>query len=251
MPAREERSFAIKGFANGSRYQNARPGYPAAAVAYLAERLDLRESRSVVDVGAGTGLFTRAITPYCSALIAVEPSEGMRREFESQGLGVKILDGTAESLPFSDHSVDVITVAQAFHWFDPAKALAEFNRVLVPGGRVGLIWNERDESVGWIDEMSRAMQWYEKQPYEVGMDFSPVLAEGGLVNIASRRFAHTQSIDRAGLFQRVLTTSYIAVMDEDEQQRILDAVAEVVSDMDEPIELAYVTTTYCARTPIL
>ena len=240
-----------RGFADGSRYESARPGYPRDAVEHMVERLGVRDARIVVDVGAGTGLFTRELVPYCSELIAIEPSIGMRAEFDRLQLGVRALDGRGEALPLDDHTVDVITVAQAFHWLDAPRALEEFTRVLVGGGGVGLIWNERDESVDWVDQMSRAMQWYEKQPYEVGMDFVPVLRAGGLVDVERRTFGHAQVVDKATLFRRVLTTSYIAVMDQREQQAILDDVAEVVRGLDEPLSLPYVTTTYCARAPEL
>jgi SAM-dependent methyltransferase len=245
----DERSNAIKGFADGGRYQGARPGYPGEAVRAMVATMRLCEARLVVDVGAGTGLFTRELVPYCANIVAVEPSAGMRHEFEQQHLGVEVLAGTGESLPFPDHSVDAITVAQAFHWFDPAVALAEMRRVLVLGGHLGLIWNERDESVEWVDAMSRAMLWDKRQPYRVGMDFVPVLEEGGLVEIEVGHFRHNQLVDRATLLQRVLTTSYVSVMTEPEQRRILDDVAGVIEGFPETFELPYTTTTYCARTP--
>ena len=246
MNERQRPLNGVAGFADGARYQSARPGYP---VAHMVETLKMSNARCVVDVAAGTGLFTREIAAFCSTLIAVEPSEGMRVEFDRQELGVPVLDGMAESLPFDTHSVDVVTVAQAFHWFDPEKALAEFSRVLVAGGGLGLVWNERDESIGWVDELSHVMQWYNKRPYAVGMDFIPILEAGGLARIEMRRFRHAQLLDKETLLRRVLTTSYIAVMEPEEQQTILDEVARLVSGFDEPFELPYVTTTYCAWTP--
>ncbi len=239
---------AVRGFADGARYQSARPGYPVASVAHMVQALKITEARTVVDVAAGTGLFTREIAPFCPRLIAVEPSEGMRIEFARQDLGVPVIDGVAESLPFDAHSIDVVTVAQAFHWFDAPAALAEFTRVLVPGGGLGLVWNERDESVAWVDRLSHVMQWYDKRPYVAGMDFLPTLEEGGLVRIEMRSFRHSQLLDKETLERRVLSTSYIAVMGHDEQRAIVEGVARLVSDFDEPFELPYLTTTYCART---
>lgn len=245
----ESTSNAVRGFADGARYQSARPGYPVAAVAHMVQALRIGAADCVVDVAAGTGLFTREIVPFCSRLIAVEPSAGMRLEFERQELGVPVLDGFAESLPFADHSVDVVTVAQAFHWFNPVEALAEFTRVLVAGGGLGLVWNERDDSVAWVDDLNRAMRWHEQRPYEVGMDFIPTLEAGGFARIEMRSFRHAQLLDRATLLRRVLTTSYIAVMDEAEQQVILDDVARLIENFEEPFELPHLTTTYCAFTP--
>lgn len=249
MTSQRDRTNAVTGFADGARYQSARPGYPVAAVAHMVEALCIADARRVVDVAAGTGLFTRELIPFARELIAVEPSEGMRLEFERQELHVPILQGTAESLPFEDHSIDVITVAQAFHWFDYEKATAEFARVLSRTGHLGLVWNERDESVEWVAALTRAMQWDVKRPFDAATDYATVLADGGFRSIDRRGFRHAQLVDRAMLERRVLSTSYIAVMTHEAQQRILDDVAEVVQDFDDYFEIPYLTTTYCASAP--
>lgn len=249
MAQQRDRTNAVSGFADGARYQSARPGYPVAAIAHMVEVLGIEEARRVVDVAAGTGLFTRELVPFARDLVAVEPSAGMRHEFERQELGVAILEGTAESLPFDSHSIDVITVAQAFHWFEYDKALAEFARVLDPEGHLGLIWNERDESVEWVAQLTTAMLWDLKRPFDAATDYAAVLADGGFREIEQRTFHHVQLVDRATLDRRVLSTSYIAVMAPDKQREILDNVAQVVRDFDEYFEIPYVTSTYCATAP--
>ncbi|MHB1087618.1 MAG: class I SAM-dependent methyltransferase [Acidimicrobiales bacterium] len=249
MNSPRDRTNAVSGFADGARYQSARPGYPPAAVAYMVEALGVVGARRVLDVAAGTGLFTRELLAFTGELVAVEPSAGMRLEFERQELGVAVLEGTAESLPFDDHSIDVITVAQAFHRFDYAAALAEFARVLSPSGHLGLIWNERDESVEWVAQLTKVMLWDVKRPFDATTDYAAVLAASGFGEIERRDFRHTQRVDRATLDRRVLSTSYIAVMAPEEQQMILDGVSEIVRDFDEYFEIPYLTTTYCATTP--
>lgn len=249
MNSPRDRTNAVSGFADGARYQSARPGYPPAAVAHMLEALDVAGSQRVLDVAAGTGLFTRELRAFTRELIAVEPSAGMRLEFERQELGVAVLEGTAESLPFEDHSIDVITVAQAFHWFDYDTALAEFARVLTSTGHLGLIWNERDESVEWVAQLTTAMLWDVHRPYDAATDYASVLAAGGFRDIERRDFRHAQLVDRATLDRRVLSTSYIAVMAPDAQQRILDDVSKIVRDFDEYFEIPYLTTTYCATAP--
>lgn len=244
-PSRD--NLATGGFADGSRYAAARPDYPDAAVAHLVETLDIGPTTRVVDVGAGTGIFTAQVAPYCGEVIAVEPSEGMRRAFVAEHPDLDVRDGRDSDLPLPDQSVDVIIVAQAFHWFDPPVALAEFARVLRHDGRLGLIWNERDERVDWVAAMSRAMLWDQRQPYEVGRDFTSDVNAGPFEVIDRRTFSHVQRLDRAALDQRVLTTSYIALMNEDEQRALLDDVHRVLDDLPEVIDLPYVTTTYCAR----
>lgn len=249
MDSAETPGIGIEGFADGSRYQSARPGYPIEAVAHLVAHLHLGPSSKVADVAAGTGLFTRELLAFTTHVVAIEPSRGMRDEFEAQLPGVSMLEGVAERLPLGDASIDVITVAQAFHWFDPRAALAEFARVLVPGGGLGLIWNERDESVEWVDALSRAMLWNVKKPYDMATDFGPILEEHHFVEVNRQSFANAQLMDRRALHQRVLSTSYLAVLDESDQRAILRDVDRVIEGFDEPFELPYVTTTYCARSP--
>ena len=249
MTSQRDRTNAISGFSDGSRYQAARPNYPKAAVQYMVEVLGVAGARRVVDVAAGTGLFTRELVPFARELIAVEPSRGMRLEFTRQELGVEVLEGTAESLPFDDHTIDVITAAQAFHWFDFEKAPAEFARVLTRTGHLGLIWNERDESVEWVAALTHAMQWDVKRPFDATTDYAQLLVDAGFRDVARRDFRHTQLVDREKLNQRVLSTSYIAVMDAKSQQQILDEVADVVRDFDNTFEIPYLTTTCCASAP--
>lgn len=249
MGSAKKSGVGIEGFADGGRYQSARPGYPVEAVAHLVEFCRINSASRVVDVAAGTGLFTRELRPFTSHVLAIEPSRGMREEFETQLPEVEILDGVAEALPIGDASADVITVAQAFHWFDADVALAEFTRVLVPGGGLALVWNERDESIEWVDMLSRAILWHLKKPYDMATDFGALLMRNDFVEVEKRQFRNAQLVDRLALHQRVLTTSYIALLDQPAQQRILDDVDSVIEGFDEPFELPYVTTTYCSRAP--
>jgi SAM-dependent methyltransferase len=236
----------MSGFANGDRYQSARPDYPNDAVTFLVESLGIDNDAHVLDLGAGTGIFTGQLIPFCERITAVEPTAGMRDVLRQRLPTVTVLDGRDVNIPLENATIDCVVVAQAFHWFDAPVALEEIHRVLVDGGRLGVLWNERDESVEWVAELGRAMQWPIRQPYKVGQDFAPILASGPFVNVERRKFAHRQILNRDGLMQRVLTTSYIAAMDVDEQQLLLQDVNEVVKQLPETIELPYVTDVYRA-----
>jgi ubiquinone/menaquinone biosynthesis C-methylase UbiE len=147
---------ASSGFgAEAAAYERARPSYPDDAVAWLADALRITAPATVADVAAGTGKLTRLLAPSGATVIAVEPVAGMREFLAATTPGALAVAGTAEALPFADSSIDAITVAQAFHWFDASAALHEFHRVLRPGGRVGLIRNARDRSVSWVDACGR------------------------------------------------------------------------------------------------
>ncbi len=241
---------AASGFGRAAdAYERSRPSYPPAAVTLLVRELGIGAGRTVLDLAAGTGKLTRLLAGSGADLVAVEPSAAMRAEFARQLPDVPMHDGTAEAIPLPDGSVDAVVVAQAFHWFDASRALAEIDRVLRGAGGVGLVWNERDESVQWVAELSRVMQWDVRMPYQVGTDFRAVLDASGRFRTAQRaRFGFEQELDREGLCERVATTSYIAAMDAVERERVLDAVRALVADFPEPFPLPYVTEVFwCDR----
>jgi SAM-dependent methyltransferase len=247
MSDSEHRILGKTGFGNGALYDAARPDYPDDAISYFVAAFDLDESKHVLDLGAGSGIFSRQLHPFVGRVTAVEPSASMRDSFRSANADMEIRDGSDVAIPIDDHSVDAVFVAQAFHWFDAPRALEEIHRVLVPHGALGLIWNERDETVEWVSALSRAMQWDTRQPYEVGKDFTEVIAAGPFTNVERAFFQHSQLLSREGLFQRVLTTSYISTMEDEERDRLMVSVGEVAEQLAEPILLPYVTTVYTAR----
>lgn len=126
-------------------YAAARPTYPAALRAWLAE---LGLLSTVADIGAGTGLFTRLLLEGGAQVTAVEPNPEMRQQLaaslaEALASGqLRVQGGTSEATGLADASVKLVTAAQAAHWFDPAPTLQEFRRILRPGGRVLLLWND-------------------------------------------------------------------------------------------------------------
>lgn len=245
----EVQELASAGFANGTVYETGRPGYAAEAVAFLVEGLGVTEGRTVLDLGVGTGKVTRQLVPFGADLVAVEPSAAVREEFARQLPGVPVLDGSGEAIPLGDNTLDAVIVAQAFHWFDAPRALAEIARVLRPGGCLGMIWNERDECETWASRLSEAMHWHERQPYPVGMDFRPiVLGHPAFVEGERRQFRFAKQVDHARLRQRVLSTSYIAAAPQDEQAGFRAAAEVVIAQLPEPVDLPYLTDAYVFQT---
>jgi SAM-dependent methyltransferase len=239
--------WATRGFANGSLYDAARPSYPLEAIKYLVSSLGVDEQTHVLDLGAGSGIFTRQLLPFAGKITAVDPSESMRESLARNSPEVDVLAGNDTEIPLGDASVAVVFVAQAFHWFDVDRSLAEMHRVLVPRGELGLIWNERDESVEWVRDLGRAMQWDVRQPYRADTDFSEQIRRGPFDNIERRKFTNEQILDHDGLYRRVMSTSYISLMEGPELEALMIAVERVVSKLANPVSLPYVTDVYRAN----
>ncbi|WP_311257414.1 class I SAM-dependent methyltransferase [Microbacterium sp. WCS2018Hpa-9] len=129
----------------GADYDRYRPGFPRRA----AELLMPAQVGTALDLGAGTGKFTELLVDGAQRVVAVEPSEPMLAVLRAKLPLVEAHVGSAEQIPLESGSVDVVAVAQAFHWFDRESACAEIARVLVPRGTLGLIWNHSDPTCGW------------------------------------------------------------------------------------------------------
>jgi SAM-dependent methyltransferase len=220
---------AAEGFKRAANvYDRGRPGYPLEAVTWLVEALRIRPETTVVDVGAGTGKFTAQLVPTEATIIAVEPIDAMRSTLAAHLPTVVALPGTAEALPLETASADAIVAAQAFHWFNVARAVAEFHRVLRDGGRVGVIWNERDTSVDWAGELDAIVEPYRgagphprsQRDVEFGDRFGPP---------RHADFSHAQLVDLPTLRDRVASMSFVAVLPDAERARVLDRVVELVA----------------------
>jgi SAM-dependent methyltransferase len=233
--------------AAGDAYERGRPGYPADAVAWLAMSLGITAESRVVDLAAGTGKFTRLLRPFAQRLVAIEPLEGMWRHLHERSPAMPVVASIAERIPLRNQSVDAVTVAQAFHWFRAEEALNEIRRVLRPGGRLGLVWNRRDESVPWVAALGRLLDRYEKgtprfarrlwaKAFEANAPFTP---------LEERSFHHEHDLDAKGLQDRVVSVSFIAALDDDERNRVLAEVAAIADGLPPRFPMPYVTEVFC------
>ena len=233
------------GFANGANYEAGRPGYCDDAIDFLAAGLDLRAGRRVLDLGAGTGKLTGQLLPFGATLVAVEPSASMREQFHHELPDVEILDGTGEAIPIENNSLDAVVVAQAFHWFEPRRALSEIARVLRPSRSLALVWNERNETVEWVRQLSEVMQWTTRQPYIVGTDYRPIVTSSGrFVRARRERFDFSDPMDHHRLRQRVLSTSYIAASTVAEREAIMRVVDPFIDALPDVVQMPYVADCY-------
>ena len=245
---------AAGGFGAGAdAYERGRPGYADDVVAWLVRQLGIAPDTTVLDLAAGTGKLTRVLERPGVRVVAVEPVAAMRAKLREACPEVEALEGTADAVPLPDASVDAVTVAQAFHWFDPATALAEIARVLRPGGALGLAFNERDASEPGVAELSRIIRWDERDrwrvPYTVEVDWAAVIAEHGPQFGPVERYdsGYHQALDPDTLVARVLSTSYIATLPAVEQADIELRVRELAEPLGDRFDLPYVSVAYATR----
>jgi ubiquinone/menaquinone biosynthesis C-methylase UbiE len=234
---------AARGFqAGAAAYEMARPGYPDEAVALLADELGVATGVRVCDLAAGTGKLTRRLVELGASVVAVEPVEGMRAQLRQVVPDAEAVDGSAESIPLPDASVDVVTVAQAFHWFDAPAALTEIARVLKPGGGLAILWNERDEATAWVAEMSRIIRWHDRTVSRYQhVDWAEVVATSERYTALEERVIRWgQPMTQGVLADRVRSISYIAVMPSSDRERLASEVVGLASRLPEPFELPYI-----------
>lgn len=130
-------------------YSVARPSYPSELYAYLKTEFKIGENTVIADIASGTGKFTEPLVKMGCRVYAVEPNNDMRQQAEIQLGGYNnfiSLNGSAENTGLNDNSVDFISAAQAFHWFNPMLFARECKRILKRGGKVFIIYNSRDKN---------------------------------------------------------------------------------------------------------
>jgi SAM-dependent methyltransferase len=219
-------------------YERARPGYPREAVAWIAA-----DALEILDLGAGTGKLTRGLVALGRAVVAVEPSPEMAAKLRRAVPEARVVRGSAETIPLPDESVDAVVAGQAYHWFDPPRALPEIARVLRPGGTLGLVWNSRDDAVPWVarlSELLRQPEWGEgpEQSIDASALFRPV---------ERSEFRSEQRLDRDGLLELVRSASGVAILGDDARRGVLDAVGRLFDDAAGGGELVLPYVTRCFR----
>lgn len=202
--------------------------------------------RDVVDLGAGTGKLTAAIAALGHRVVAVEPLAEMRAQLAATLPDVSCHAGSAESMPLADASADVVAVAQAFHWFDREPALREIARVLRPGGDLAVVWNVRDERVGWVARLSEIIGAEHLRPRQV----EEALRTGGLFGPpATAVFAQATPLDREGLLDLVRSRSHCLVRPPAERAEILARVEALYDETAGPDGLSLPYVVECYRAP--
>ena len=240
MAGTERRTAQAYSFGTAAvTYERGRPSYPDQAVDWALPP----GARRVLDLGAGTGKLTRALHERRLDVIAVEPSAGMRGQLASVLPAIPLLGWTAEQIPLADDAIDAVLLAQAWHWVDKRRAVPEVARVLRPGGQLGLLWNERDERIGWVAELSRIIHTADHFDNEstapvVGPPFGPV-----------ERFdvEWQRRLGRAEFLDMVASRSYVLVLPPDRRALLLAHVEHLLDTHPDLAGAAEITLPYVTR----
>jgi SAM-dependent methyltransferase len=246
---------AAAGFSHDAQiYSRGRPGFPPESLDWLTQDLRLGPGKLAIELGAGTGKFTKLLVRTGAEIVAVEPVSAMLAELAAEQPHIRALRASAQSLPLGSASADAVVCAQSFHWFATAATLAEIHRVLKPGGMLGLVWNIRDKSVAWVNALSQIIDRHEGNAprYDDG-EWRAVFPAPGFDQFQERSVAHVHAGNAEQVIvERTASTSFVAALPDDERTRLLDQVRALIAATPElggqTTAMPYVTRMYwCQR----
>lgn len=216
-----ERAASFGGVAGD--YAEYRPGYPAEAVRWLVGT----SPGTVLELGAGTGRLTAQLVALGHQVVACDPAADMLTHLRGSVPEALAVLARAEEIPLPTSSVDVVAVAQAFHWFEPDRALPEIARVLRPGGVLALVWNDGDHKVPWVQRVFELID--QPQAFETA---DPVAGSELFAPSDSRVFRHWQQMTKATLLGFVASTSWAATLPPPERAELLAEVGRLYDGYD-------------------
>ncbi len=238
-PTRKDPALSFGAVADA--YERGRPSYPLEAAAWLTGTTP----STVVELGAGTGKFTERLLELRHDVLATDPSDAMLAHLRLRFPDLRTATAAAEAVPVATRTVDTVVAAQAFHWFDAATALKEAARMLKSEGRIGLLWNQRDERIPWVRKLGTIIG---NQDQDV--DPTDVLVGSKLFGyVEENEFRHWQPLRKDDLRDLVLSRSNVAVLDPMAQDRVLRKVDDLYEEYDRGpngLLLPYVTRCYRA-----
>jgi SAM-dependent methyltransferase len=214
-----QRDRSLSFGSEAAAYERGRPSYPPEAIDWLLPD----GARDVLDLGAGTGKLTTRLVERGLDVVAVDPIAEMLELLSSALPATPALLGTAEQIPLPDNSVDAVLVAQAWHWFDLQQAVAEVARVLRPGGRLGLVWNTRDERLGWVKDLGRIIG-HEDDPFS-----AQVSLPAPFTDVERHHVEWTSYLTPQALIDLVASRSYCITSPAAVRTRTMEEVRELLA----------------------
>jgi len=221
-------------------YERGRPDYPPEVVERLRAELELPAGARVLDLGAGTGKLTRALLSGGLDVVAVEPQESLRALLTRAVGAERVLAGLAEEIPLDDRSVAAVTVADAFHWFDPPRALQEIRRVLRPGGGLAVLISAVDWSgASWAHEVGTViMELRPEHPQFDGPSWeTSVKAAAGWAPPREIGMSFSQQSDPERIVNHIASMSWMAGLPEDGRRDTLARIDAIIRAGETPAQL--------------
>ncbi len=235
-------------------YSQARPDYPGSALDFIEAQLH-GGGGEVLDIGAGTGISSRALAAKGFRVTALEPNEEMlqeAREHPAYREKIEFVKARAEQTGLSSDTFDGILCAQAFHWFDPDLALIEFCRLLKSAGWLFLMWNERDEKDEFTKrygDLLRTLPDTSRVELKRGEAADPLMVSSLFHNQFKKSFEHEQVLDLSGFLGRAFSSSYVPHIDSDEGKSFAKQLEDLFAffQVNGSIVLKYECSVYCGQ----
>ena len=223
---------------NVAHYADGRPTYHPDLARRVVDRYG---GGSVIELGAGTGIFTRQLVDLGASVVAVEPVVSMRTMLGERVPEAEIRVGSAESIPATDNSADTVVAAQSFHWFSYREALDEIHRVLRPGGHLVTVWNVRDESVDWVGAITKVTEPHAGDtPRFRDMAWRRAInSDARFGSIDEWRTENPFPTTAEGVVHRVLSTSFIGALPDERQNAIAEEIRGIVESLGDELDFPY------------
>lgn len=230
---------STKRFSNRvENYIKYRPSYPEKLIQEFKKKQIISRDTVIADIGSGTGIFTELLLKTGCQVYAIEPNDKMRAAAERKLQKISnftSVSGTAENTKLTNNSIDLITVAQAFHWFDLEKTKIEFKRILKEKGYITLVWNVRLLKIDFQKEYNELL--LQHCPEYVSVDHRRISEEnikkffGSTIDYFSCE--NSQLFDLDGLIGRVLSSSYSPKENQEEYQPLVKDLGELFKKYEE------------------
>lgn len=221
-------------------YERGRPEYAPAAVGAMMAELELRPGAQVLDLAAGTGKLTRALLAAGLDVVAVEPQPELRELLAASIGAERVRPGLAEAIPLQDASVDAVTVADGFHWFQAASALEEIRRVLRPRGGLSILSTVPDwTGATWAQELGTLVAGLRPEhPYFDGPPWQDAVQDsGGWTSTREIRVTSTLSADPERIVDHLASMSWVAALEPDRREETIIRMRTLVRAGETPPEL--------------